>query len=180
MASSSEDYMVSVLEECRVSPPPSTIGEKTLPLNFFDLQWLNLHHVQSLFFYKSPDHSKTHFLETTIPSLKHSLSLALQHFYPLAGNLLLFPPNLGEPKIHYEDGDLVSLTFSESNTDFDYLVKNHPREVACFHPLVPHLPPVCEKGNTLLVAPVFAIQISAFPKLRDFFWVHLGPCCGRW
>ena len=51
-----------------------------------------------------------------------------------------------------------------SNTDFDYLVENHPREVACFHPLVPHLPPVCEKGNTLLVAPVFAIQITLFPN----------------
>ena len=95
--------MVNVLEECQVSPPPNAVGEKSLSLTFFDLRWLHFHLVQSLFFYKFPQ-SKTHFIETTIPSLKHSLSLALKHFYPFAGNLL-FPPNLGEPEIHYVDGD---------------------------------------------------------------------------
>uniref|UniRef100_F6GXS1 Malonyl-coenzyme A:anthocyanin 3-O-glucoside-6''-O-malonyltransferase n=1 Tax=Vitis vinifera TaxID=29760 RepID=F6GXS1_VITVI len=113
--------MVNVLEECQVSPSPNAVGEKSLPLTFFDLLWLHFHIVQSLFFYKFPQ-SKTHFIETTIPSLKHSLSLALKHFYPFAGNLL-FPPNLGEPEIHYVDGDSVSLsTFAESNSDFDYLI----------------------------------------------------------
>ena len=159
MASSRE--MVHVLEECRISPPPGTVGEKTLPLTFFDLLWLHFRHVRTLFFYKFP-HSKTHFIETTIPSLKHSLSLTLKYFYPFSGNLL-FPPNLKEPEFHYEEGDSVSLTFAESNTDFDYLVKNHPREVALFHPLIPNLPPVCVKGNTL-ISPVFAIQITVFPN----------------
>ena len=95
--------MVNVLEGCRVSPPPGVVDVKRLPLTFFDFLWLHSHLVQTLFFYKFP-HSKTQFIETTIPSLKHSLSLALKHFYPFAGNLL-FPPNLGEPEIHYVDGD---------------------------------------------------------------------------
>ena len=95
--------MVNVLEGCRVSPPPGVVDVKRLPLTFFDFLWLHSHLVQTLFFYKFP-HSKTHFIETTIPSLKHSLSIALKHFYPFAGNLL-FPPNLGEPEIHYVDGD---------------------------------------------------------------------------
>ncbi|XP_034702273.1 phenolic glucoside malonyltransferase 1-like [Vitis riparia] len=153
--------MMNVLEECRVSPPPNAVGEKSLPLTFFDLLWLHLHLVQSLFFYKFP-HSKTHFIETTIPSLKHSLSLALKHFYPFAGNLL-FPPNLREPEIHYVDGDSVSLTFVESNRDFDYLIKNHQRKIAHFHPLVPQLPPVSVQQGTI-VAPVFAVQVTLFPN----------------
>ncbi|CBI18016.3 unnamed protein product, partial [Vitis vinifera] len=151
----SSDEMVNVLEECRVSPPPNAVGEKSLPLTFFDLLWLHFHLVQSLFFYKFP-HSKTHFIEITIPSLKHSLSLALKHFYPFAGNLL-FPPNLREPEIHYVDGDSVSLTFVESNSDFDYLIKNHQRKIAHFHPLVPQLPPVSVQQGTI-IAPVFAVQ----------------------
>ena len=155
----SSDEMVNVLEECRVSPPPNAVGEKSLPLTFFDLLWLHFHLVQSLFFYKFPQ-SKTHFIETTIPSLKHSLSLALKHFYPFAGNLL-FPPNLGEPEIHYVDGDSVSLTFVESNSDFDYLIKNHQRKIAHFHPLMPQLPLVSVQQGTL-VAPVFSIQVTIF------------------
>ena len=157
----SYDDMVTVLEESRVSPPPSTLGEKSLPLTLFDLSWLHFHHVQSLFFYKFT-RPNPHFMEIIIPSLKHSLSLALKHFYPFAGNLL-FPPNLGKPEIHYEDGDSVLLIFAESNTDFAYLIKNHQRKVSHFHPLIPQLPPVCEKRNTLL-APVFAIQVTLFPN----------------
>ncbi|XP_010657386.1 phenolic glucoside malonyltransferase 1 [Vitis vinifera] len=157
----SSDEMVNVLEECRVSPPPNAVGEKSLPLTFFDLLWLHFHLVQSLFFYKFP-HSKTHFIEITIPSLKHSLSLALKHFYPFAGNLL-FPPNLREPEIHYVDGDSVSLTFVESNSDFDYLIKNHQRKIAHFHPLVPQLPPVSVQQGTI-IAPVFAVQVTLFPN----------------
>ncbi|XP_059596902.1 malonyl-coenzyme A:anthocyanin 3-O-glucoside-6''-O-malonyltransferase-like [Vitis vinifera] len=158
----SSDEMVNVSEECRVSPPPNAVSEKSLPLTFFDLIWLHFHLAQSLFFYKFP-HSKTQFIETPIPSLKHSLSLALRHFYPFEGNLL-FPPNLREPEIHYVDGDSVSMTFAEFNRDFAYLIKNHQRKVAHFYPLLPQLPPVCVKRDTL-VASVF--------QLWNFFWVHL-------
>ena len=150
-----------MLEECQVSPPPGLVGEKSLPLTLFDIRWLHFHHVQSLFFYKFP-HPKIHFMEITIPFLKHSLSLVLKHFYPFAGNLV-FPPNLGEPEIHYEDGDSILMIFAESNTDFNHLIENHQRKVSHFHPLIPQLPPMFVKHNTIL-APVFAIQVTLFPN----------------
>ena len=154
--------MVTVLEECRVSPPSSTaVDEKSLPLTFFDIPWIHQHLVQSVFFYEYP-HPKTHFIETTIPALKHSLSLTLKHFYPFAGNLL-FPPNLGKPQIHYADGDSVSLTFVESSDDFSYLTANHQRDVARLHPLIPQMPPVSVSNDTL-VAPLVAIQVTLFPN----------------
>ncbi|KAL6330358.1 hypothetical protein AAG906_040286 [Vitis piasezkii] len=140
--------MVTVLEECRVSPPSSTaVDEKSLPLTFFDIPWIHQHLVQSVFFYEYP-HPKTHFIETTIPALKHSLNL-------------LFPPNLGKPQIHYADGDSVSLTFVESSDDFSYLTANHQRDVARLHPLIPQMPPVSVSNDTL-VAPLVAIQVTLF------------------
>ena len=37
-------------------------------------------------------HPTHHFCQTTLPTLKHSLSLTLSHFFPLAGNLLCPSP----------------------------------------------------------------------------------------
>ncbi|PWA58411.1 Chloramphenicol acetyltransferase-like domain-containing protein [Artemisia annua] len=32
--------MLTVLENCRISPPPATVTEQSLPLTFFDMMWL--------------------------------------------------------------------------------------------------------------------------------------------
>ncbi|KAI3745037.1 hypothetical protein L1987_58137 [Smallanthus sonchifolius] len=79
--------MLTVLENCRVSPPPATVGDKSLPLTFFDTVWLLFFPINQIFFYEFP-HPKSYFLETIVPKLKHSLSITLQHFFPFAGNLI--------------------------------------------------------------------------------------------
>ncbi|KAJ9686828.1 hypothetical protein PVL29_015605 [Vitis rotundifolia] len=160
---------VNVLERCQVAPPPVMVDEKSksLPLTFFDMPWLHSHLMEILIFYAFP-HPKTHFIETIIPNFKHSLSLALRHFYFLAGNLI-FPPNFTKPEIRYKDGDSVSLIFAESTRDFNYLIGSHPRNVAEFHPLVPQLSPV-SMSSSILAAPLLAIQVTLFPN----FGISLG------
>ncbi|KAM0049786.1 putative anthocyanin 6''-O-malonyltransferase [Helianthus debilis subsp. tardiflorus] len=122
------------VEKCNISPPPNTVGKRSLPLTFFDLVWLLFHPVHQLFFYDFP-HSKSHFIETVIPTLKHSLSITLQHFFPFAGNLIVLPNS--KPEIRHTDGDSLALIFAECNLDFNHLKQNHPRDCNKFHPLVP-------------------------------------------
>ncbi|KAL6330222.1 hypothetical protein AAG906_040144 [Vitis piasezkii] len=153
--------MVNVLEHCRLAPAPGTVDEKSLPLTFFDIPWLHFPLIQHLFFYEFP-YPKSHFIDTIIPLLKHSLSLALKHFYPFAGKLI-FPPNFGKPEIRYVSGDAVSLVFAESNKDFNHITGNHQRNVAEFHSLVAQLPPVSIISDSL-VAPLLAVQVTLFPN----------------
>ncbi|KAA8532667.1 hypothetical protein F0562_032700 [Nyssa sinensis] len=153
--------MVTVLEHCRVAPPPGTVPEKSFPLTLFDLPWLPFPSMQRLLFYQFP-HPKSHFIDTLIPKLKNSASLTLKHFFPLAGNLII-PPDSSKPEIRYVDGNSVSLTFAESTRDFNYLTENHPRNVDEFHHLVPQMPQVTNVMDTLLV-PLLALQVTLFPN----------------
>ncbi|XP_058092124.1 phenolic glucoside malonyltransferase 2-like [Magnolia sinica] len=157
-----EHHHVKVLDLCRVSPPPGSVPETTLPLTFFDVLWLLMPPVQRLFFYQFPQNpdntiTTTHFINTLLPKLKHSLSLSLRLFFPLAGNLTLSPIN-GEQEIRYVDGGSVSLTVAESDADFHRLAANHPRDVLELLPLVPQLP-VSDPQNQ----PLLALQITLFP-----------------
>ncbi|GFY86927.1 hypothetical protein Acr_05g0005660 [Actinidia rufa] len=110
---------VTVLELCKVAPTPpspdSTVPT-SLPITFFDTLLLRFCPTQRLFFYESP-HSTTTFLEIVVPKLKHSLSLTLQHYLPLAGNVT-WAPDYSKPIIDYVEGDAVSLTVAESEADF--------------------------------------------------------------
>ncbi|KAI3745031.1 hypothetical protein L1987_58131 [Smallanthus sonchifolius] len=135
--------MLTVLENCRVSSPLSTVGDKSLPLTFFDAIWLLFFPISQVFFYELP-HPKSYFLETIVPKLKHSLSITLQHFFPFAGNLIVIPnPNRcfngKKPEIHHVEGDSVTLTFAEYELDFNELTGNHTRECHKFYPLLPLL-----------------------------------------
>ncbi|CAK9135034.1 unnamed protein product [Ilex paraguariensis] len=155
---------LTVLEHCSVAPPPGTVVEKSLPLTFFDILWLSFSHIQRLIFYEFPC-SKTHFMETLIPNLKDSLSLALKHFFPLAGHLVLSSSS-SKPQIRYEEGDSVSLTFSESESEsesFSDFIGNHPRKAMDFHPFVPQLPLVTKSSDSFRV-PVFSLQVTLFPN----------------
>ncbi|XXG87569.1 hypothetical protein AAC387_Pa11g2224 [Persea americana] len=126
-----ETNMVKVLELSAVSPPPDSVAETYLPLTFFDVSWLQLPSVQRIFFYEFSDPNTTtttsHFLHFLLPNLKHSLSLALQLFYPLCGNLTL-SPQTGFPEIHYVDGDSVSFSAVESAADFHHLAPGRDLE----------------------------------------------------
>nr|XP_048328103.1 phenolic glucoside malonyltransferase 1-like isoform X2 [Ziziphus jujuba var. spinosa] len=150
---------VKILEVCRVAPPPDVpnlASPTSLPLTFFDLHWLRFPPVERLSFYEFSS-SNTPLFDSIIPKLKHSLSLTLQHYLPLAGNLV-WPQDSHKPFIKYLDGDGVSLTIAESNLDFYHLSSNEFREATECHPLIPHLEVSHEK------AAVVALQITLFPN----------------
>ncbi|KAI3781476.1 hypothetical protein L2E82_11491 [Cichorium intybus] len=154
--------MSTVLENCRISPPSATVGEKSLPLTFFDIIFLLHFPIHQLFFYDFP-HSKSHFIQSVTPILKHSLSITLQHFFPFASNLIVFP-HARKPEIRHVDGDSVNFTVAESSLDFNDLVGNHPRACDKFYPLVPPLGRVTKVSDFLSI-PLFAVQVTFFEKL---------------
>ncbi|CAL5367613.1 unnamed protein product [Camellia sinensis] len=121
---------VKVLEVCRVAPPPispDSAVPTSLPLIFFDLFWVKCPPVQRIFFFEA-SHPTTTFLDSVLPKLKHSLSLTLQHYLVLAGNLT-WPPNSYKPIIQYIEGDdAVSLTIAKSEADFYHLSSNSFRK----------------------------------------------------
>ncbi|OMO77628.1 Transferase [Corchorus olitorius] len=153
---------VEFLYSIHVSPPPASVPTTSLPLTFFDLPWFFIGTVERLFFYEFP-HPTSYFMKTTLPTLKRSLSLALQYFFPYAANIMC-PQQPGKPYIHYTDGDFVTLTVAEFAADFNHVVANHPRDIKLLHPFVPQLPPsrVAEDGSRVL--PILAIQITVFPN----------------
>ncbi|KAK9052556.1 hypothetical protein SSX86_029185 [Deinandra increscens subsp. villosa] len=159
----------TILERSRISPPPATVGHRSLPLTFFDTTWLLFPPVHHIFFYHFP-HSKTHFMETVVPGLKQSLSITLQHYFPFASNLVVFPnPNNGstdvirKPEIRHVEGDSVALTFAEcTSLDFNDLAGNHPRKCQSFYPLVPPLGGAVT-GSDYVSIPLFSVQVTYFP-----------------
>ncbi|KAH0719901.1 hypothetical protein KY284_004931 [Solanum tuberosum] len=158
--------MASIIEQCQVAPPTCATDKLTLPLTCFDTLWiLHNHHIPRIIFYKLHNIDKNSFIQNIIPTLKHSLSLTLKHYLPLAGNLVCPWNSTGYPELRYVKGDSVSVTFSEStDMDFDYLVSNdHTHNAKDFHPFVPKM---AEPKDTSGVqfAPVLAIQVTLFPN----------------
>ncbi|KAL0285678.1 UNVERIFIED_CONTAM: Phenolic glucoside malonyltransferase 1 [Sesamum calycinum] len=149
-----------VLERCDIRPSANTTSELTLPLLHFDITWLYFHPVQRLLFFDFPC-SKAEFLETVVPKLKESLHQTLNHFLPLAGNIV-HPLNSDRPFSRFVDGDSVLLTIAESDKDFDYLTGNHPRVADEFYVCVPQLPPAKHTPDVVIL-PVLALQITLFP-----------------
>ncbi|OAY38955.1 phenolic glucoside malonyltransferase 1 [Manihot esculenta] len=151
-----------ILDFCQVLPAydsPESATEFSLPLTFFDMLWLKLPPVQRLFFYQLTDPSATPaFFNTVIlPKLKHSLSLTLVHFLPLAGHLT-WPPNLPKPFILYTPNDGVPFTVADSDADFDRLSSDNILNAVELHPYVPELP----ISDTM--ASLLALQITLFPN----------------
>ncbi|KAI3714060.1 hypothetical protein L1987_72650 [Smallanthus sonchifolius] len=158
---------LTVLERSRISPPPATIGHRSLPLTFFDITWLLFPPVHHLFFYHFP-HSKSHFMETVVPGLKHSLSITLQHYFPFVSNLFVFPNQcdsgfIRKPEIRHVEADSVALTFAECGLDFNDLAGNHPRKCKKFYPLVPLLGNAF-KGSDYVTIPLYSVQVTYFPN----------------
>ncbi|KAK8477948.1 hypothetical protein V6N11_018596, partial [Hibiscus sabdariffa] len=145
-----------IIEDSVVFPPHGWVLQaSTLPLTFFDIHWLGSSPMQRLFFYDFP-HSCSHFIQTVLPNLKSSLSLALQHFFPLAGNLVL-PPPPQMPYIRIGHGDSVRFIAKESTGDFGHLVGDHARDSEEFQALLPKL----KKAQK--VKPLMAVQTTVFP-----------------
>ncbi|KAF9588952.1 hypothetical protein IFM89_017631 [Coptis chinensis] len=158
-------YKVEVLEICQISPPLGSISTASLPLTFFDIPWLVLPPVQTLFYYEL-NHPKTYFMNTILPNIKHSLSLTLQHFYPLAGQLT-WPQDSVKPQLLYMDGDSVPLTVAECDYDFDHLSGNLSRNADEFYPLVPTFEHAMSDDK---LVPILALQVT--------FFANKGICIG--
>ncbi|KAK6157232.1 hypothetical protein DH2020_011480 [Rehmannia glutinosa] len=162
MAETHENPMAAaLLERCQIQPSPDTVAELTLPLLHFDIAWLYFHPVQRLLFFDFPC-SKHHFLETIVPKLKESLLRTLNHFLPLAGNIV-HPTGSGRPFSRFVVGDSVSLTVAECRKDFRHLTGNHPRVCDEFYACIPQLPPAKHTSDAVLL-PVLALQVTLFPE----------------
>nr|GMD33462.1 malonyl-coenzyme A:anthocyanin 3-O-glucoside-6''-O-malonyltransferase-like [Ipomoea batatas] len=155
---------VTVLEQIPVAPPPEGTPKITLRLTFLDVLWLHMGPVHRLIFYQHPI-SRTHFLETLIPAMKHSLSLTLRHYTPLVGRVIVSADNSILPEIRYEEGDTVLLVLAESEGDFGHLTSDHAKSCTDFHPLVPALPPASRAPDGSAVVPVLALQVTLFPDV---------------
>ncbi|WVZ15280.1 hypothetical protein V8G54_012846 [Vigna mungo] len=150
---------LKVIQVCSVAPLQeptlSTLVPTSLPLTFFDLLWLRFPPVQRLFFYHFP-HPTSSFLHSLLPSLKHSLSLTLQHFLPFSGTLT-WPSHSPKPIINYLPGDTVSFTVAQSDLNFDHLC-SRLCEASQRNDLVPHLANSHDKASLL------AVQVTLFPN----------------
>ncbi|KAL5552550.1 hypothetical protein UlMin_039951 [Ulmus minor] len=162
---------VEIVEICKVVPskPGSLDHSKTpnfLPLTFFDIRWLRLPPIQTILFYQLS--TLKPFFDSILPRLKHSLSLTLHHFLPLAGTLT-WPETSNRPFIQHLEGDSVSLTgqifisnfdiLNKSNADFFPLSGNHVFcEAKSYHPLVPNLEMSHQRAASL------ALQVTLFPN----------------
>uniref|UniRef100_A0A9I9DM10 Phenolic glucoside malonyltransferase 1-like n=1 Tax=Cucumis melo TaxID=3656 RepID=A0A9I9DM10_CUCME len=98
---------------------------------------------------------RSRFTMSLFRKLKSSLSLALRHYLPLAGNLV-WPSQSDTPIIEFVEGDGISMTVAESDSDFYHLSGNGLREVSEFHPLVLQLLVSHDR------AAVIAIQVTKF------------------
>ncbi|XP_065865546.1 phenolic glucoside malonyltransferase 1-like [Euphorbia lathyris] len=158
----SYNYSLKVLEVCRVTPftnSATPLVELCLPLTHFDMFWVKLFPIERIFFYQLSQHESTHtfFNSVLLPRLKHSLSLTLTHFLPIAGHII-WPVGTEKPSFLYTSSDGVSLIVSESNSDFNGLSQNEMQEAIALHPYVPELPVSDSK------AAIIAFQITFFPN----------------
>ncbi|KAL3645421.1 hypothetical protein CASFOL_010601 [Castilleja foliolosa] len=152
--------ITTVVETSQVPPPPTTAA-LSLPLSYFDIIWIPFHPIRRLLFYNHPC-SNSHFFETIIPKLKQSLSLALEHFLPLSGNLI-YPSNSDQkPLFRYLPGDSVQLAIAVSGSDFDSLVANHARNADQFYDFIPETPAIKNEPDYKII-PVFALKVTLFP-----------------
>ncbi|XP_010940606.1 phenolic glucoside malonyltransferase 2 [Elaeis guineensis] len=150
---------LQVLDQFQISPPPGSVPDTSLPLTFFDIVWLFTGPVERVFFYPFP-HPTSHFVTHLLPTLKSSLSLTLQHFYPLAGRVRSSPDPSSDSKfeICYSAGDSITLISAECSDDFDQLSGNHPRNFRELYKLIPQLPH--SNDGTI---PLLALQVTLFP-----------------
>ncbi|OMO57355.1 Transferase [Corchorus olitorius] len=156
---------VKIVEVSRVTPSPhspSSAKEFSLPFTFLDTFCFKVPPVQLVYFYKftASTSDPSYFNLAILPKLKQSLSLALLHYLPLAGNIR-WPSAAPKPFLLYTpNDDGVSFTVAESDGlgDFDRLIANHEiHESKDFYALVPELMMSDD------IAAILSLQITLFP-----------------
>ncbi|MED6173269.1 hypothetical protein PIB30_057748 [Stylosanthes scabra] len=165
-----EQFQVGVAA-LSIDNDPKTNNNKSFPLTFLDIPLAGPIYVKRLFFYNFP-YSTNHFYQTTLPYLKHSLSLTLQRFFPLAGNLLC-PPPPHKPFIQCTNEDSVAFTVVESSLDFNLLASNNPKSFNDLRTLAPKLVGKAmhhdpdngydnDNNDDTLVFPILALKATVF------------------
>ncbi|KAK9139568.1 hypothetical protein Scep_009249 [Stephania cephalantha] len=163
----------------RVSPSSPTT-ESTLPLTYFDLPYLLRAPPELLFFYTIPNIEITQFMNSVVPQIKHSLSQTLNHYYPLAGNLI-WSQQSNQPIIRCSHGDFVKLTVAQTNADFNHLSGYHSRDPKHLQKLVLHL----TDSTSLNMKsdsngfPVFALRVILFPSFGITLGTSIHHCALR-
>ncbi|KAK2413118.1 phenolic glucoside malonyltransferase [Trifolium repens] len=154
---------IKIHEQCQVCPHDSST-QLSLPLTFLDLMWLRFHPVERIFFYTLPNSQShpTFFFQNLVPKLKSSLSLTLQHFLPLAGNIV-WPSDSPKPFIQFNPNDdgvsLLLAQCDDDDIDFNKILEhNSSHEVSLSRSFVPNL------ESTDSFASIISIQITLFPK----------------
>ncbi|KAG5018378.1 hypothetical protein AAZX31_06G038600 [Glycine max] len=83
--------VVRRISECFVKPHGLTeMSNQTCHLTHWDIAMLSMHYIQKGLLFKKPTPlvDRHDFIGNLLGKLKHSLSLTLSHFYPLAGRLV--------------------------------------------------------------------------------------------
>ncbi|XP_047937809.1 anthocyanidin 3-O-glucoside 6''-O-acyltransferase-like [Salvia hispanica] len=153
---------VKIVESHSVSPSSGAAAEHTLPLLYFDIIWFDFVLTKPLFFYALKC-SQSHFLDTILVNLKHSLSLTLKHFLPLASKIIFPLTSSAMPVSRYTTGDSLSLVIATSDDDFSHVVSNHPKPAADFHQLVAQMPAAVYSSDEIKFS-ALAIQLTLFPN----------------
>ncbi|KAJ4707290.1 Phenolic glucoside malonyltransferase [Melia azedarach] len=152
-----DENKVKIHEVTKVSSFSDSTSPSILPLTYFDTFWFKFPPVERLFFYQISELNSGFFNSVVLPKLRHSLSLTLHHYFPLAGSLM-WPEDAPRPAIYYFPNDGVSLTVAESDADFNFLSGNGFREAVKFHHLIPQLSISEDKAE------VIALQITLLPN----------------
>ncbi|XP_021910786.1 phenolic glucoside malonyltransferase 1-like [Carica papaya] len=147
---------VKITEFARVSPSSPSPSHFSLPLTFFDTLWFKFPPTERVFLYQLPDLTTASFYSDILPRLKRSLSAALVHYFPLAGNLK-WDASDPEPTIACVKNDAVSLTVAESAADFTRVTADEVHEATELHGLLPEL----VIGDH--ISPIISLQITLFP-----------------
>ncbi|CAI9115810.1 OLC1v1016811C1 [Oldenlandia corymbosa var. corymbosa] len=169
---SSEAVEIEFISECFI--PPKCIPEesrKPFYLSPWDLQLVGLHYNQKgLLFAKPPSfHTDDNLVKEFLEKLKDSLSIALIHFYPLAGRLVTIkhenPPTCSI-FVDSANGPGVKFVHASLNlTVSDIISPNHvPKIVYSFFD---HFGEINYDGHTL---PLMTVQIT---ELID--GIFIGP-----
>ncbi|XP_021739259.1 coumaroyl-CoA:anthocyanidin 3-O-glucoside-6''-O-coumaroyltransferase 2-like [Chenopodium quinoa] len=166
---------VQITESSYISPPPATTTPHSysLPLTFFDIPSLQYPPLQPLFFFQLAPVpvSFLEFSSNILPRLKHSLSSALQYFFPFAGKLTTTRSLLDNLSFLTENGksDSVGLTVALCDADFNDLSSYAYKSAHIFQQLVPSLPTIASSTIIASPIPLLAIQITFFPSPSSGF-----------
>ncbi|XP_057811442.1 malonyl-coenzyme:anthocyanin 5-O-glucoside-6'''-O-malonyltransferase-like [Salvia miltiorrhiza] len=153
---------IKILQRHSVSPSEGGAAEHSLPLLYFDMVWLQTPPTETLYFYVLKC-SESHFLDTIVLKLKHSLSIALKHYLPLASNIIFPLTSAAMPLSRYTVGDSVALTIAASDADFANLTSNASKAADQFHQFVPQLRPAVYSSDDIKFGAI-AIQVTLFPN----------------